>query len=97
MNDCVFISISVPQPHHRDIHSPPQVSSGCTGILGPDPESSGEGGGLCCPILSLTTTMVSGLHTQRDVVWLSESPRASALHFGVCEGLLELCTEAAVS
>ncbi|KAJ4935544.1 hypothetical protein JOQ06_017076 [Pogonophryne albipinna] len=67
MNDCVFITIPGPLSPQRDIQSPLQVSEGCDGILGPDPESFG--GVLCCPILSLTTTMVSELHTQRDVVF----------------------------
>lgn len=67
MNDCVFITIPGPLSPQRDIQSPLQVSEGRDGILGPDPESFG--GVLCCPILSLTTTMVSELHTQRDVVF----------------------------
>lgn len=49
MNDCVFIAVPVPQSHHRDIHSPPQVSEGYAGILGPDPEEFG--GDSACPIL----------------------------------------------
>lgn len=89
MNDCVFITIPVPQSHHRDIHSPPPA-----GVRRLHPGSrSGEFGGwnlLSHP--SLATTVVSELHTQRDVVLRSvKAPQASsALHFGVCESRCQL-------
>lgn len=92
MNDCVFFTMPVPQSHHRDIHSPPQVSE----RLHRHPGSrSGEFRGTLLSHPSLT--VVSELHTQRDVVFSRvKAPQASALHFGVCEDLLELCTEATV-
>lgn len=36
MNDCVFAAVPVPRSHHRDIHSPPQVSlkKGLRGLPG---------------------------------------------------------------
>ena len=74
MNARVSIAVPDPRPHHRDIHSPspPQVSEGCTGILGPDPERS-VGTLMCRP--SLTTTVVSELLTERSCVERTQSSR----------------------
>lgn len=79
MNDYVFITIPVPQAHHRDIHSPLQVSE----RLHRHPGSrSGEFGGTPLSHPSLMTTVVSELHTERCCVWLSESPQASLCTLG---------------
>lgn len=76
MNDCVFAGMPVPRSHHRDIHSPPQVSlkKGCVGFLGLRSGELFRATLLSHPLPRPTTTAVSDLHTQRCCVWSSESP-----------------------
>ena len=82
-----------PSVHHRDIHSPPQVSKGCTGIRGADPESMGV---TLLSHPSLTTTLVSELHREMfcsaewkpsglcSALWGLWRP-LRAVHWGCCQ------------
>lgn len=76
MNDCVFATVPIPHFHHRDIHSPLQVSpeKGLRGLPGTQIRRVVPATLLSHPLPRPTTTAVSDLHTQRCCVWSSESP-----------------------
>lgn len=93
MNDCVFITI--PPSHHRDAHSPLQVSAGCTGILGPDP---GSLAGVSAVPSCVRRQRCSVSCTERDVVsgWV-KALRPPLRTSGPVNPSQWLCTEAPVS